>query len=302
MKIASVTFFNPDTEFGGATTPAFAFQSWCIQFGHDCDLLVCPTPDMLNAYDAVFFNTPPRDHQEFCYSNLKVPFALMIHDETDIGKYEVFPRMVKDQNCKVLVGIDHDGDFYKDYHDTRVFWHPCCMPDDLHPRESANTSEIVLYAARITHWKNPDKFMEFVNKYNAKHAIYGRVDDDLFGIKSMPFPKNMDASSYDVFWDVCGNRRNEMKVKRLNLTSFEFISKGLMPIVNPRAIPKALRGAFIEWDQEHESYNTLYNQIKYYRQSKESRWDYMCARLSNSYASFENISSSVREIIHHVGN
>jgi len=302
MKIASVTFFT-EKEKGGGRTPAFAFNEYADLFNIECDVVEIHSHsdiEKLNKYDAIFFATPPRISNS-CFKKISKPYALMIHDETDLDKYPTFRDMVAHKNCKCLVTIDHDGDYYKKFHKKRIFWHPCCSPLYLSTFKFASKDvNKILYAGRIVDWKNPQLFLDFCRKsYNTWGMFgkeYGNVQLEYDGAISQYDNMEQFAGQYDLFWDVCGTKDNKMLVKRVNLTAFEALANGMMPIVNKNAIPEALRGCFIETDPLNFDADELHKKIIEYRMNKEERFKKTIESLKISYASYQNVKKQVSKI------
>lgn len=304
MKIASVTFFDPSREIGGGSVPAQSFKEWCDLLWVNCEVVSCPlNANQLNSnYDAIFFNTPPR--KEFDWQNLKIPFAIMIHDETDLYKYATFTEMVAHPLCRTLIHIDHDGHFYNRFHSNNVIWHPCCSPRNLiYPSNPAKSKSQILYAARIVEWKNAHLLKNFSKEFNQDATIIGRIDDHAYAQKNKIISFGFDSTPYegcDVFWDLCGSKTNHMTVHRMNLAAFEAISNGLMPIINPKAIPQGIQDIFIEANPLSFSGDQLNADLYIYRANKEHYWSLMYEKLSRSYASFKQVQYRVVEIIEHL--
>lgn len=333
-KIASVTFSPKRANIGGAQIPALAFKAWCDILGVECCAIGISADDIniditnyhtilhpaqvefLNGFDAIFFQTPTINC-EFDISQIKKPFVLMIHDENDMALYGIdnINSYVKHEMCRGLVHIDLDGDYYKDLHKKRMYWHPCGMPDDLYKTVvKPRTSHGILYAARVSSWKNPVLFASVAAKnkdlFNNSAYMFGNVHNGILASKILSTAETNVEISFGyfdkkkayktdtgLFWDVCGTSDNKMVIKRMNLAAFEAVNNGFMPIVNPNAIPKQLRGIFIEVNSMNFSTSDFRRQVSHYFDNRSLYWQQINKTMANSYASYNSIKFRVLNIL-----
>jgi len=315
MKIASISFYDLKTQVGGATVSAVAFKKWCDILGFDCDIRCGKENIQIKNYDAVFFSTPIPRTPSFGYatyeeliklSNIAYkPFALMIHVEDDMNKYGDNLQMFNNENCKALVNIDEKADYFKDWHENRIQWNPCCEPKFTTPRSTPQVTESIIYSARVTPWKNAHLLIAFATQHGLQYQVYGRIDNqdyaNKYNIKSIQYDRHELKHFGDLYWGVCGNETNRMLVKRVELAAFEALSHGLMPIVNANAIPDDLKGIFIEVDVDNIDYGKLKEDIIFYRSNKMARWHEMISKMATTSYSYKGARASVIKILNSLG-
>lgn len=262
-RIASVCFSPSKENIGGAQIPAVAFYQWCALLGYNCDLIgvggskevffpfeftrLEDLASKLNNYTHVFFSTPdlPIEITE----KLTVPFSIQVHRDSDFELYgsENVEALIEHPLRKLFIHIDANDSWDID---RKCFWHPNALPQNL-PGALATKyptcRDGLLYLARITPWKGSVEFAEFAKKYHGPsfmagpENIPGRVSDvkaanpDL-GIQVGPIdPRDVQKymQKFLFFWDAF----KPEKIIRMDLTGWEAISCGSIPIVNPESVP-----------------------------------------------------------------
>lgn len=291
MKIASVTFRNPIYESGGATVPAFAFKDWCDLYNFECDIKINPRSDELHEYDYIFFATPPLKELPFNWHDIKKPFSVMIHVENDLNIYNL--NCFKHKNCHSLITIDENYRGFDNLHKNIIIWYPCCRIKYLSIPINPSSSNSIVYAGRITHWKNA----HIAKRLGAE--IHGRIDDfnyaEKHNIKSSQYVESEISEilkRHGLFFSICGNEKNKMLTKRIDLACVEAIHHGLMPVVNKNAIPELLKGAFIEVDLE-SSDDDIKGEILNYLVNKSERWAIMLKKYGKFLSIFSDPISKI---------
>lgn len=264
MKLASVTFHGDKSQVGGAQIPALAFKKWCGIFGISCDYLASPSIDELCEYTGVFFCTPPNWELVKHIDN----YSLMIHTE-----FDPYSRYVMNK-AKSIVCIDS---LYWSYPNS-IEWHPCTLPEML-----LNGSESfpdwddragTIYSARVSTWKNANVLKAYTNltAFNEIYgpvSIYGKANNSGFGrfVKdTLGCVQHID-SVYDInsmalhhkrhkfFWDVSGSTSYTADIKRLNLSCFEAMKSGCIPIVNMDFVPDEVKDFCIDFREVHKEHD-----------------------------------------------
>lgn len=257
MKIASVSFSHKPEQIGGAHVPAIAFKKWCDILGYDCDLVhFCDGATDLNSYDAVFFATANiPDGLE-----IKVPYVVMVHAEFDFYESKII------ENARSVIVIDKPMEYW--HFEKQIFWHPCTLPENLLKGDEVfeKSKRGTLYAARVSTWKNSimlgalSNIHNFISEYGpvtimgkANKNSYGSILDQstsnviridgIFNLRDIQTHAKLNR----YFWDVSGNNDYKLKVKRLNLSAFEAMKQGCVPIVDKDAIPPELHSFCIDY-------------------------------------------------------
>lgn len=260
MRLASVYL-------GGNETVNVAFKEWCEYFGHTCTVERFPNPGDLLKYDGVFFGSCPEWEMVKPLKN----YSVMLHTEFDQHN-----RYVLD-NANAISVIDSDYWGFSDLYNL-VEWYPCVRPRHLLTGREVflNDGRIgTLYAARLSTWKNGIMLKAFSNLeafreiYGpilvtgvANNPCYGGVFDDMFGVlahNNFKFDNiDMDCRRYTskYFWDVSGNLKYITKIPRLNLSCFEAMSRGCIPIVNMDFAPKYAKDFCIDYEKLFDEHDT----------------------------------------------
>lgn len=231
-------------------------------------------PDTLKDYDFVFFATPgPMNLPGFdleIIRDITVPFIFMIHGEVDLRLYgaeRVF-QFLNHPECLGYAHIDYTGNYWKKTLEiapwkSSFYFHPCTLPEYLIKPESPVPSilhrEGCVYAARFAKVKNPILLATLSRQPIVQDAFGGVID--VYGAANKPErmaeieacnPKwNMNEgpfniydidkmkriwSSYKFFWDVNSYDQYGGGIKRLNLSSIEALSCGVIPLANYESV------------------------------------------------------------------
>ncbi len=262
MKIASITCYNDKDKIGGGYIPAVAFKKWCDILGVDCDLLSYYPGIDLSCYDSVFLAT-----SDIPFNHNRIPkYVVMIHAEFDI-----FNRSLMDY-AKAVVVIDKDMSYW-DFHN-QIFWYPCTLPEFLLTGGESfeNDRKGTLYAARLSTWKNADVLLAYSNletfqKDYGPITVYGNANKEYFDthIRTCTSNANLNIGVYNIadmpdickqhkyFWDVSGNNKYKLQIKRLNLSAFEAMKYGCIPIVNREAVPDEINEFSVDFRNLHKA-------------------------------------------------
>jgi hypothetical protein len=315
-------------QVGGAQVPAVAFKEWCELLGHTCKLFSAfpgylsddiPHPvwrlnnaSELDDFDAVFFST----FGDFDFENMTVPFTFMVHAEFDIndGNQLLINKTSKLPLCKfvTVIGLDYWG-FEK-----QKLWYPCCMPEYLidGTEEAQKNKNGLLYAARISSWKNLDilarlsndeKFKSFAGEIKVfgaanKSQYYDLVmsnkpdftiDNSVFSVYDVEQIKERN-SQFKYFWDVNGTTEYKIELKRVNLACVEAIKFGCIPIVDFNTIPEFMKHFCIDISDVE---NGISSYADYIDKDYKNHISFMFEQMKNSQYSKQRVSSMIHNII-----
>jgi len=327
MRLASVTFSPKLENIGGAQIPAFAFKEWCEIFGHDCSVIGCSNEtngiditnyntimhpndiNFLNGFDAIFFSTPIM-YCNINMSEIKIPFMVMIHGESDIDIYggAVIDSMLDHDMCIGVIHINPNSPNIRD----KFYWHPCCSPSDLiDGKIIPKDNNGLLYASRIRRWLNYKLFMKTANEnrdiikeshmYGPCSRVETRMDviqnHGCINIHIGPFKRKEPYSdNTGLFWDVAGYGDKRIRFKRISLSAYEALKNGYMPIITKGTAPEHFDGKFIEIPYE-ANHNIIRERIENYIKYKDGYWDMINDVAANSYTGKDAIEYQVGAIL-----
>lgn len=333
MKIASVCNYPNKTNVGGGQVPAVAFKKWCDIYLVDCDVVsIADTnngintmiPDLkvvkseyeLNEYDFIFFSSIGS----IDYEKIKQRFAVMLHAEFDKTFYgeERSELAIKKSDFVVVIGNDYWKTKKREF-----FWYPCTLPEYL-LRISDDFEKVndwgdisLLYSARLSTWKNAALLAAFTHLSDYKHSIgktvvYGEANNKYYGDAILRMNPNWEKKhgiyniydndetkerhkGFHLFWDVNGSDTYRVQLKRMNLSAFEALKFGLLPVVDSNAVPDVIKYNSIWYDRInrlHSAYST--NTFNTYRQ--ESIYN-----IARSEFGYQGVSEQITRILYAIG-
>lgn len=291
-KLASVSFFHEPSQIGGAHVPALAFKGWCDKLGVDCDLIEYNSGS-LEGYDGIFFATPPDwTVVKFLIS----PFVVMIHAEFDA--YD--PRVMDKADAVIVIGEDF-WDFPKQIH-----WHPCTNPEHLLTGYEvfSQNKKGLLYAARLTTWKSANVLCALSTQSDfladfGPIDIYGKANDPQFDYAIRCIDSNVkfhdgiyvradlmiEYIQKDTYWDVFGKKGYDIHMKRLNLSCYEAMKHGCIPIVNMDNVPSMVKSFCID----HRFLSSYYD-LEFMRRN-------MLEAAKTEFFGYEQVKVQVKKIL-----
>lgn len=328
-RIASFSFFADKNKIAGDQVPAVAFWKWCQLLDVDCDLVTnanspnwllpwhqIENPAELNDYDAVFFST--MSFFTFDFTAVEVPYCVMLHGEYDkimYGGDRWCDSVLLNAKCVPVIGKGFWANPSKE-----IEWHPCTLPeylirDDEKLYMPINRGNSLIYSARLASSKGWDilahlsKNKDFMSSVDDTIHVYGSINKKATQEKIEEISPDWTIKNgysvydeyaimqrnqkYKFFWDVFYNRKHKIEMKRLNLSAYEAIKSGCIPIVDERTAPELFLKFGLPTIAQISSNHKYLSNISDQTSINLIEWI-----LETKKYSFEGIKSQVEKIIH----
>lgn len=335
-SVPAVAFYQWLKEFGYFNAELLSFDYYrANQFQNIKDLRHCGPEifaEKLNKFDFIYFCSPgffvqkQKERPTLDWESITKPFVVHIHGECDVELYgeENIKHILSHPMCKALVTVDYMQKFWRQFRDDlpELYYYPCTLPAYLIKEETPfiNTNRKgIAYAARIANAKNfgalvdlakRDDFFKLVD--GAVH-FYGTpmphkvqehrlkldeaddrivVEDRIFDTYQITARKTM-LSNYKYFWDAA----QRISMRRFNLSAYEAMGSGCIPIANFNAIPQWAQSFAIHYDPQQPDVEFLLAQLKDYSNNFNYFQNVMKNCILLNSASYIAVKKQVKRIL-----